>query len=108
MTGGDGADGAGDVDVVVEAIVAVAGVGVGGVEGARAFAGNGAVCDVDKAGNIVSGILLAVAISGIAKMRGGVGTEVGTAGGEGAGSGDDTGSSVRVAVTCGAVGVGAE
>ena len=71
MTGGDGADGAGDVDVVVEAVVAVAGVGVGGVKGAQAFAGDGAVCDIDKAGDIVSGILLAVAIGGVAKMRGG-------------------------------------
>jgi len=71
VTGGDGADGAGDIDVVVEAVVAVAGVGIGGVEGARAFAGDGAVCDVDKAGDIVSSILLAVAISGVAKMQGG-------------------------------------
>ena len=42
------------------------------------------------------------------KCRGGVGTEVRTAGGEGAGSGDNTGGGVRVAVTCSAVGVGAE
>jgi len=108
VTGGDGVDGAGDVDVVVEAVVAVAGVGVGGVEGARAFAGDGAVWDVDKAGDIVSGILLAVAIGGVAEVWGGVSTEVGTAGGEGAGGDGNAGGGVGVAVTCSAVGVGAE
>jgi len=108
---GVGVEGVGDVDeadVVVEVVVAVAGVGVGGVEGARAFAGDGAVCDVDEAGDIVCSVLVAVAIGGVAEVRGGVGTEVGTAGGEGAGGDGNAGGGVGVAVTCGAVGVGAE
>jgi len=108
---GIGVEGVGDVDeadVVVEVVVAVAGVGIGGVEGARAFAGDGAVCDVDEAGDIVCGVLVAVAIGGVAEVWGGVGTEVRTAGGEGTGGDGNAGSGVGVAVTCGAVSIGAE
>ena len=108
---GVGVEGVGDVDkadIVVEVVVAVAGVGIGGVEGARAFAGDGAVCDVDEAGDIVCGVLVAVAIGGIAEVWGGVGTKVGTAGGEGTGGDGNAGGSVGVAMTCGAVSVGAE
>jgi len=66
---GIGVEGVGDVDkadVVVEVVVAVASVGIGGVEGARAFAGDGAVCDVDEAGIVVVRVAFAVAFGGCA------------------------------------------
>jgi len=61
-----------------------------------------------NAGNVVRGVAaIAVDSIGVGEMQGEVGTEVRTAGGEGAGGGDNAGSGVRVAVTCGAVSVGA-
>ena len=68
-----GVEGVGDVDkadIIVEVVVAVAGVSIGGVKGAWAFAGDGAVCNIDKAGNIVGSVLDAVAIGSIAEMQG--------------------------------------
>jgi len=80
-----GVGGVDKADVVVEVVVVIV-VGNGDIEGAGAFAGDGAVCD--------------------AKGWGGEGVEVGTASRGGAGGGDDVANVVEVvAAVGGGVGV---